>query len=131
MLIICVCVSFWWGHWEPQNEVGFQSPLEYLALLWSGILLILSEYLNPQGHSLQEFQQFSSNDSFFHFHPNGCGFIFYWPKLVLYFTGLKKVASYPVLEFRHFLPRQIKCWGNYMKTHFALALPRRCFCRGW
>ena len=128
---LCVCVSFWWGHWEPQNEVGFQSPLEYLALLWSGILLILSEYLNPQGHSLQEFQQFSSNDSFFHFHPNGCGFIFYWPKLVLYFTGLKKVASYPVLEFRHFLPRQIKCWGNYMKTHFALALPRRCFCRGW
>ena len=35
------------------------------------------------------------------------------------------------LEFQHFLPRQIKCRGNYMKIHFALALPRQCFCRGW
>ena len=35
------------------------------------------------------------------------------------------------LEFQHFLLRQIKCWGNYIKTHFASAFPRQCFCRGW
>ena len=35
------------------------------------------------------------------------------------------------LEFRHFLPRQIKCRGNYMKIHFVLAFPRQCFCLGW
>ena len=35
------------------------------------------------------------------------------------------------LEFQHFLPRQIKCQGNYMKMHFASAFPRQSFCRGW
>ena len=35
------------------------------------------------------------------------------------------------LEFQHFLPWQIKCRGNSMKTHFASAFPRQCFCRGW
>ena len=30
-----------------------------------------------------------------------------------------------------FLLWQIKCQGNYMKIHFASALPRQCFCRGW
>ena len=24
-----------------------------------------------------------------------------------------------------------KCQGNYMKIHFALALPQQCFCWGW
>ena len=33
------------------------------------------------------------------------------------------------LEFQHFLPWQIKCWGNYMKIHFASALPWQCFCQ--
>ena len=36
----------------------------------------------------------------------------------------------PALEFQHFLPRQIKCRGNYMKIHFASALPLQYFCRG-
>ena len=35
------------------------------------------------------------------------------------------------LEFQHFFLRQMKCQGNYMKIHFASALPRQCFCRGW
>ena len=35
------------------------------------------------------------------------------------------------LEFQHFLPRQIKCQGNYMKKNFALALPQQCFWQGW
>ena len=37
----------------------------------------------------------------------------------------------PALKFQYFLPRQIKCWGNDMKIHFALAFPWQCFCRGW
>ena len=28
------------------------------------------------------------------------------------------------LEYQHFLQRQIKCRGNYMKMHFASALSR-------
>ena len=35
------------------------------------------------------------------------------------------------LEFQHFFPQQIKCQGNYMKMHFALAFAQQCFCRGW
>ena len=35
------------------------------------------------------------------------------------------------IEFQHFLPRQIKCQGNYMKKIFALALPQQCFWQGW
>ena len=35
------------------------------------------------------------------------------------------------LEFQHFLQWQIKCWGSYMKMHFALAFPWQCFCWGW
>ena len=35
------------------------------------------------------------------------------------------------LEFQHFLLRQIKCRGNYMKIHFASAFPRQYSCRGW
>ena len=35
------------------------------------------------------------------------------------------------LKFQHFLLWQIKCCGNYMKIHFASALPQQCFCRGW
>ena len=35
------------------------------------------------------------------------------------------------LKFQRFLPWQIKCRGNYMKLHFASALPLQCFCRGW
>ena len=27
--------------------------------------------------------------------------------------------------------RQIKCRGKYITIHFASALPRQCFCRGW
>ena len=42
-----------------------------------------------------------------------------------------KEWSKAALEFQHFFPRQIKCRGNYMKIHFASALPRQCFCRGW
>ena len=34
-------------------------------------------------------------------------------------------------NFSVFLQRQIKCWGNYMKIHFASALPWQCFCWGW
>ena len=34
-------------------------------------------------------------------------------------------------EFQHFLLRQIRCRGNYMKIHFAPAFPRQYFCRGW
>ena len=33
------------------------------------------------------------------------------------------------VKFQHFLSRQIKCWGNYMKIYFALALSRQC--QGW
>ena len=44
--------------------------------------------------------------------------------------GIHLVAT-SALEFQHFLPRQIKCRGNYMKIHFASAFPRQCFCRGW
>ena len=44
--------------------------------------------------------------------------------------GIHLVAT-STLEFQHFLPRQIKCRGNYMKIHFASAFPRQCFCRGW
>ena len=35
------------------------------------------------------------------------------------------------LEFQLFLPRQIKCRGNYMKIDFASAFPRQCLCQGW
>ena len=34
-------------------------------------------------------------------------------------------------NFSIFLPRKIKCPGNYMKIHLASAFPRHCFCRGW
>ena len=37
----------------------------------------------------------------------------------------------PALKFQYFLPWQIKCWGNDMKIHFALAFPWQCFCQGW
>ena len=35
------------------------------------------------------------------------------------------------LEFQHFLLWHMKCWGNYLKMHFALAFPRQCFCWDW
>ena len=38
---------------------------------------------------------------------------------------------YAVLKFQHFLPQQIKCWGNYMKMYFASTFPQQCFCRDW
>ena len=41
------------------------------------------------------------------------------------------IVQIAALEFQHFLPQQIKCQGNYMKIHFALALPQQCFCRHW
>ena len=34
-------------------------------------------------------------------------------------------------NFSIFLLLQMKCRSNYMKIHFASALPRQCFCKGW
>ena len=42
-----------------------------------------------------------------------------------------KLFRFSALKFQRFLSRQIKCRGNYMKIHFASALPRQYFCRGW
>ena len=44
---------------------------------------------------------------------------------------VKKEVSDAALKFQHFLLQQMKCQGNYTKTHFASALPWQCFCRGY
>ena len=43
----------------------------------------------------------------------------------------KRLHNSATLEFQHYFRRQIKCRGNCMKIHFASALPRQRFCRGW
>ena len=46
-------------------------------------------------------------------------------------TIVSSCVTLTALEFQHFLLRQIKCCGNYMKMHFSSAFHRQCFCRGW
>ena len=55
---------------------------------------------------------------------------------LLSFQSFLKLLDFPLtpkwdLKFQHFLLRQIKCRGNYMKIHFASAFPWQCFCQGW
>ena len=42
----------------------------------------------------------------------------------------KGFVEYAALKFQHFLLWQIKCQGNFIKIHFALAFPQQCFCWG-
>ena len=65
---------------------------------------------------------------------SGCSYNQKKALIVNHMAGLSDnidIYTLTALEFQHFLLRQIKCRGNYMKIHFASALPRQCFCRGW
>ena len=62
--------------------------------------------------------------------PSKCPFGLYF-EYYNFLTTISTSVVQAALEFQHFLLRQIKCRGNYMKIHFASAFPRQCFCQGW